>query len=308
MSNSVSGKRIVVTGVFGFIGQHVAHHLASLGAEVIGIGRKSPEAAHSKAITPDAWMDGEIALSHLNSIAGEIDIIVHCAGSGSVARSEEAPYQAFLDTVQSTATVLEFARIRTSSIVLLSSAAVYGEREDEQLAESDPLTPISMYGYHKTLSEGLCRAYADRFQLNAAIVRFFSVYGPGLRKQIIWEACQRSATAGPLEFRGTGMEVRDFIYIADAVRLIEKCIDICDQSCPVINGGTGHAITSRQVIESVLSASHVRADLKFAGMSSKIQPVRLVANTEKAREIGFQPQKSFAAGVADYVDWFKQCR
>ena len=153
--------------------------------------------------------------------AGEPDVIVHCAGSGSVGFSMTHPYQDFQRTVATTLAVLEYARLYAprARVAYPSSAGVYGEVQKLPIAETDPLSPASPYGVHKRFAEELCASYAQHFGIAVAVVRLFSVYGAGLRKQLLWDASQK-IMRGENRFFGTGEEIRDWLHVEDAASLL----------------------------------------------------------------------------------------
>src|SRR4030095_13057401 len=76
-------------------------------------------------------------------------------------------------------------------LIYPSSAAVYGVVKQAPIGESSPIAPVSPYGLHKAMAEELCSTQSKHFGLRCAIVRFFSVYGPGSRKQLLWDLAQK---------------------------------------------------------------------------------------------------------------------
>ena len=136
------------------------------------------------------------------------DLIVHCAGGSSVGQSVREPFLDFNRNVPPMANLLEYMRRRLLPVMrqnwwCCSTAAVYGEQAVQPLAESRPAAPISPYGVHKRICEELCICHARNDRLSVAIIRLFSVYGPGLRKQLLWDACHKAST-GERRFSGTG--------------------------------------------------------------------------------------------------------
>src|SRR5438552_189686 len=77
---------------------------------------------------------------------------------------------------------------------------------------------LSPYGYHKRQAELICEEFSRVYALPTAVARIFSAYGPGLRRQVVWDICEKALATGKLELRGTGAESRDFIHAADIAR------------------------------------------------------------------------------------------
>jgi UDP-glucose 4-epimerase len=234
--------------------------------------------------------------------------ILHFAGSGSVGASLARPLEEFERTVGTTAHVLEYVRKYSSEtrIIYASSASVYGAVKDLPISEKSPRSPISPYGAHKAMAEQLIESYAQQFQVCAAVVRFFSVYGDGLRKQLLWDAC-RKLTAGERTFMGTGREVRDWLQVQDAARLMVMAIDKASRECPIVNGGTGIGVSVRDILAEL--ALHLRsapAGVRFSGAERVGDPPAFVADIALAGRWGWEPAMPWRQGVAEYTRWWKE--
>jgi UDP-glucose 4-epimerase len=302
----VNGLTALVTGAHGFIGRHVARELSGRGYRVTGIGHGAWENNERRVWGIDDWHFCDVTLETLNMYGGDPGVIVHCAGSGSVPYSVSHPLQDYRRTVDTMISVLEFARttVPNTRIVVPSSAAVYGLANTMPIALNAPLRPISPYGVHKKVAEDLCRSYAECFGLNLAIVRFFSVYGVGLRKQLLWDACAKLSTK-EYSFMGTGRETRDMLHVEDAVQLIIALAERASSACPIVNGGCGEAYEIRTVLAAVASALGVEQDVVFSGVQRKGDPTNYEADITETKKMGWKPTRSWRDEVAGYVDWYK---
>ena len=216
------------------------------------------------------------------------DLVVHCAGSGSVGYSQTNPLQDFYRTVQSTADLLEYLRLNESRALLVypSSAGVYGAKDDRPIKESDAPNPISPYGYHKRIAEDLLASYSRNYGTRVAIVRFFSIYGPGLTKQLLWDASVKLSTAqGEASFWGTGEETRDWIHLADATELIAR---LAESAAPfsIVNGATGTRVTVNAVLDMLKEALGVDVEITFNGAARPGDPRFYHADVSKLRAAG----------------------
>ncbi|MEM9696915.1 MAG: NAD-dependent epimerase/dehydratase family protein, partial [Myxococcota bacterium] len=149
--------RVLVTGSAGFLGSHICHHFARRGAEVTAVSRRPravPRSIEQPRIVPVLL---DLPHPDLEEVirAVEPDLVVHCAGTASVAHSVRAPYDDFSRGVDVCAATLDAVRRahRRTKFVLLSSAAVYGSPDTLPIAESAPISPISPYGFHKRMVE-----------------------------------------------------------------------------------------------------------------------------------------------------------
>jgi UDP-glucose 4-epimerase len=235
---------------------------------------------------------------------GQQDVVVHCAGGAAVPFAQENPHEDFLRSVVSTAALLEWVRIQDSrpAMIMVSSAGVYGSTGDEPVREDRAPRPESVYGAHKLMAEEVCRLYAHAFSLRCTIVRLFSVYGTGLKKQLLWDACNK-LVRGDNKFAGTGQEARDWVHVEDAARLLVMAIAHASADCPAVNGGAGEAVSVRDMLDLVARSLGVVGPI-FNGDCRPGDPNRLVADSEKATLWGWRPARRWAEGVAAYCAWF----
>ena len=175
--------------------------------------------------------------------------------------------------------------------------------ESASIRVDQSLTPISPYGVHKKIVEELCQSYARHFGLHCAIVRLFSVYGIGLRKQLLWDACQKFSS-GDFIFAGTGRETRDWLNIEDAARLLFLAASKTDPACPIVNGGSGAGIMVRQVVQWIAEALGCAQRPSFSGHARPGDPTHLVADITETRAWGWSPKRNLRDDIAGYVDWF----
>jgi UDP-glucose 4-epimerase len=205
-----------------------------------------------------------------------------------------------------TAAVLEFARREAplARIVLASSGAVYGEAPALPIPETAALNPVSPYGVHKRMAEDLCRMYGAQFGIAAVVVRFFSAYGEGLRKQLLWDACRRVA-GGHHDFAGTGEEVRDWLHVSDVAALVFLAQEAASAHCPVLNGGTGVGASVSQIVEEIYAAFGAAGGPRFTGRRRPGDPTAYIADISALGRLGWKPTVAWKQGVRAYVSWFK---
>ncbi|CAN5738304.1 NAD-dependent epimerase/dehydratase family protein [soil metagenome] len=296
----------LVTGAYGFVGRHVARHMARNGYVVRGMGHGAWGRGEWREWGLSDWHSADVNVETLLTHGGEPDVIVHCAGSGSVAFSMTHPYQDHQRSVTTTLAVMDFARQHRpeARIVLPSSAGVYGVAAEQPIRVNSTLAPVSPYGLHKRMAEDLCVSYARHFGVRAAVVRLFSVYGIGIRKQLLWDACSK-LSAGDLMFGGTGDETRDWIHIEDAAQLLLRVSEEASQHCPIVNGGSGAAITIREVVNTVAKGLGLVDFPQFSGRSRPGDPVHYLADISEAKALGWTPARDWQTEVSAYVEWFK---
>ena len=308
MSSSDQQARVAfVTGAGGFLGGAVAAGLAAAGWKVAGLGH-APRHPGDKTL-PD-FIEGEITRAALERAAvrvGSPNLVFHAAGGASVAASVEDPARDRQRTLGSLRQVLDYLRDEAphARLIYPSSAAVYGDAGPGPIPETAPLKPVSPYGRHKLMAEDMILEEHAARGLDAAIIRFFSAYGPGLRKQLFWELAHRlAATPETIELAGTGEEERDFLYIDDAVALVRLISAQAPGAGPlIINGGTGIAVSVREAADELRAAMGANTGIQFSGASREGDPKRLVANMSFASTVGFEPGTSLTDGIGAYGRW-----
>jgi len=277
-----------------------------MGATVAGLGHGAWTQADWAQWGLSDWKSADVTVEKMLDFAIQPDVIVHCAGSGSVASSISDPYQDFHRTVGSTLEVLELARLHApkAAVIFPSSAGVYGIAERLPIDETAPLQPCSPYGAHKLMAEELCRSYAANFGLSVALVRFFSIYGAGLRKQLLWDACQKIAR-GDTDFWGTGDETRDWLHVRDAAVLMAIAAGHASHDCPVVNGGVGGGVTVREILGELFRCLGRTDEPSFSGSARSGDPAHYIASVKNAALWGWRPEVAWRDGIREYASWFK---
>jgi UDP-glucose 4-epimerase len=303
-------RTVLVTGGAGFLGQSVAHEYAHRGWDVTGIGHTSWSRNEACRAGYTTWYSASVNTANLAAITTNFDVVVHCAANGSVPYSLTNPLDAFRRTVQTTAEVLDYCRgmRKMPMVVYPSSAAVYGAAPDEALSETSPSNPASPYGYHKRMTEDLLASYAFHGGPRAAVLRFFSIYGPGLNKQLLWDASKKLTNGETTaSFWGTGVETRDWIHVSDAARLIVAAAQL-EAPYTVLNGGSGQRTTVQDSLTLLREQLGSSTAIDFNGAVRAGDPQHYLADISRALAIGWLPQVSLREGFKEYATWFKTNR
>lgn len=299
---SLAGQSVLVTGAAGFIGSAVVRALRSRGARVTGIGH----GAWTGDPGPDAvFIRADVTLEALRGSARRPDIVVHCAGPASVGASFGDPSEDFTRSVVTCHAVLDYMRqcAPQARLVLCSSAAVYGAGHAAPIPENAATQPVSPYGLHKDICERLVRFHARTWALQAVIVRLFSVYGEGLKRQLLWDAsCKLSR--GERSFSGGGDEVRDWIHVADAAEILVDAAAHASPEVPACNAGTGRGTRVRDALRDICRALGITERLEFDGMVRPGDPAYLVAAITRSESWGWAPKTTLSEGLVRYARWF----
>jgi UDP-glucose 4-epimerase len=302
-----------ISGANGFVGRYLARELANTGHTVHGIGHGAIEEFEKQRLGLQTWLNGEINAANLNLLAsrsGLPSMVFHLAGGSSVGLSIVQPLEDFSRTVSSTARLLEWLRVAAPDcrLIVASSAAVYGARYVGPIPENALPAPVSPYGEHKLMMEQLCRSYGVTFGLRSTVVRLFSVYGPQLRKQLLWDICSRlQQDEQTLILGGTGAETRDWTDVRDVVRLIARIGGLPQQeTCRVINGGSGRGTSVGEIATMLVKTWNRDVAVGYSGAVRAGDPFSLLADDAALRQLPFDWRISIEQGIMDYVKWFKE--
>lgn len=298
-----------ITGAAGFIGRALAARLAQSGTRVIGLGHGAwPDAAEGGV---SRWLTGDISAENLGQLAHDEGVpacVFHLAGGASVGAAIAAPREDFERTVDATASLCDWLRLEAPETHLLaaSSAAVYGAGHEDAITEDAATRPYSPYGYHKLMMEQVCRSYAETYGLPVIVARLFSVYGAGLRKQLLWDISTRLAEGQDrLRLGGTGAEKRDWTDVRDIARALELLAPLAAPAAPTVNVGTGRGVDVATIARTLVSSWGADVDTEFSGAGRPGDPVSLVANSGRLDSLGFRWSIPVERGVMDYVAWRK---
>jgi len=300
-------KTVLVTGGYGFLGRHTTRHFKRLGYRVYSLGHGKWNKGEQEKWGIDIWLMESVTLKNIRQFQVEFDVIVHCAGTGSVAYSFQEPMKDFQRSVQSTLTVLEYMRRYNSNAKLIypSSPAVQGVHNSTQIKEIDPCHPVSPYGVNKKIAEDLCLSYKKHFGLNVSIIRFFSIYGEFLKKQLLWDASNKLIDSlNEAIFWGRGDETRDWLHVDDAVNLIATLVETA-KTPETLNAGSGARYTISETLNLLCNALNTKSSITFNAQVKEGDPKYYWANIEKAESIGWKPKISFEEGIQRYAHWFK---
>lgn len=222
--------RVAVTGVSGFIGRHVARHLAARGTDVVPVRRPFER------------------VTLLEALRG-VDAVVHLAGVVSALREQDY----IAANVDGTRAVAEAARTAGVPLIHISSLAAAGPASPRApRSEDDPPAPINAYGRSKLEGE---RAIAAIDGLRWTMLRPGVVYGPGDRALL---PLFRFAARGVMPLVGRADAAYTFIHVTDLVRAITAAVD-SPAAGDTMFAGHPHPVTTREILEGVRTAAGARA-------------------------------------------------
>jgi UDP-glucuronate 4-epimerase len=325
---------VLLTGVAGFIGYHVAEALLARGEFVVGLDNLTPYydvrlkqarldllAAHRNFTFLPIDIADRHAMADLADTYPDIDRIVHLAAQAGVRHSMIDPYAYVHSNVMGHLCVLELARRlngaggRLRHLVYASSSSVYGANEKLPFCEQDRVDrPMSLYAATKRADELMSHAYGHLFEIPQTGLRFFTVYGPWGRPDMAYFSFAEAILAGrPITVYDGGAVRRDFTYIDDIVQGVVGALDRppCEASAQqgpvrILNIGNHHSEPISAVISLLEEGLGRKAIITYAR-----RPLADVADTcanvdAIAALTGFAPSTNLSVGIPRFVDWFRR--
>ncbi len=294
-------KNILIIGSRGFIGSRMV--FAALAKDFIIHGIDVVEYQQNEYKYEKISIFSTDFTQLLSSI--KYDFIINCAGSGNVGFSVEHPLSDYELNTRGVIYILDTIRLHQPNCryIHLSSAAVYGNPQDLIISENSSILPISPYGYHKFQSEIICKEYAELFNIPTLIIRPFSVYGPGLRKQLLWDVFQKVKKSDVVELWGTGEETRDFIYVDDLCEIILKLITLELPKIEILNAATGKSISISNITELLIYKLGFNNRIKFNNLVKPGDPRFWKSDVSKLSEYGLNTSITLDQGINETVKW-----
>ena len=315
---------VLVTGVAGFIGSHVARALLARGEAVVGVDNFSDyydpilKFARLKTLREDrgfTFLEADIAdreaMAALARKHGDLDRIVHLAAQPGVRHSMVDPYIYVQTNVMGHLVMLELARgLRDlKHFVYASSSSVYGGNRKLPFATTDNVDrPISLYAATKRADELMTETYSHLYGLKATGLRFFTVYGPWGRPDMSPYIFAKAIHEGnTIQLNHLGFIKRDFSYIDDIAAGTLAVLDkpSAEPSHRVYNLGAARSEDIVHVVSLFEKALGREAKVELRpGEPGDMQET--AADIEgTTRDFGWTPQVTVEQGIPLFVDWFK---
>lgn len=294
--------RAVVTGANGFIGGNLVAHLVKVGWSVLGVDMVPCEDLPAESIVLDVRTPGALT-PHLD---GETTLY-HLAAHADIRFSVEHPREDFDTNVRGLFEALEAARQRGSRVLFASTASVFSHDNPLPWVETGLPRPMSPYAAGKMAGEAYCYAYHRCYGVDVRVARLFNVYGTGMTRFAIYDLI-RKVQANPtrLEILGDGNQVRDFLYVEDAVRGLET-IAVRGKPGEDYNLASGIPVRLLDLARTVATLmGHPDITLAPTGRSFPGDTPRWYADITKIRELGFEPRIALPEGVRRTIDWLRR--
>ncbi|MCU1279201.1 MAG: Epimerase, partial [bacterium] len=316
--------KILLTGVAGFIGSHLAARLAARGDAVVGLDNFDetlyPAALHRRNLALVAeqleFHEGDFldaALVDSLFARHRFDVVVHLGALAGVRPSLAQPKRYQRVNIEGTLNLLEACRAHdVRRFVFASSSSVYGAHNQVPFRERDPaVRPASPYAASKRAGELFCSNYSDLYAIATTALRFFTVYGPRQRPEMAIHKFARLIAEGkPLPFYGDGSSARDYTFIDDIIDGVVAAIDRCGMgnggAHRVYNLGGSRTTTLAQLVALLEAGVGRKAILDRQPDQPGDVPITFADVTDAAADLGYAPKVAIEEGIARFCAWWKE--
>jgi UDP-glucuronate 4-epimerase len=323
--------KILVTGVAGFIGFHLAQRLLAEGMQVYGIDNLNDyydvnlKKARLAQLEPLAGFTFQfLDLSDRLGIAElfqnqTFDCVVHLAAQAGVRYSLQNPFAYADSNLSGFLNILEGCRHhQVNHLVFASSSSVYGANTKVPFATSDSVDhPISLYAATKKANELMAHAYSHLYNLPTTGLRFFTVYGPWGRPDMAYfKFVQAVANNKPIDVYNYGNMQRDFTYIDDVIEGVVRVMHkppLADHQDTLIskapyklyNIGNNSPIELMAFIEVIEKALGKQATKNLLPMQPGDVYSTYADVDDLMRDVGFKPGTPVEEGIERFVQWYR---
>lgn len=332
-------ETVVVTGVAGFIGSHVAARLLAEGRAVLGIDvfddaydvrLKHYRLANLRdhpgfAFAPTDVADEVALAAALDTHAPAPAHVVHLAARAGVRRSAREPTSYVRTNVLGFTALLEACRRRgVQHLVYASSSSVYGETAKVPFDTHGPAAhPVSVYAATKRATELLAHAYAHAHDLPSTGLRLFTVHGPAGRPDMAyWRFAEAMLDGAPVEVYGDGTAVRDFTDVHDVVEAVVRLLgrppagdptwspadpDPSTSTAPfrVCNVGHGGQASVLELVRVLEDALGTRAHVRHVAEQPGDVARTWADTTDLQRVVGYVPPTPLDVGMGRFAEWLR---
>lgn len=295
-------KKVLITGCNGFIGRAMGKYCILKGYDVYGVDVSGTSDNSFPVLSMNLEKDDmEVLWDFVVP-----DIIIHCAGAANVSFSVEHPtadYNINTSIVHKMLFSMLEKKMLSTRFLLISSAGVYGQPINLPISEECERNPISPYALHKAVAEDICAYFIKNYNFDIRVVRIFSAYGPGLKKQIFWDMYQKIMNTKELQLWGTGFESRDFIYIDDLVNALMLVMEADRKDYHIWNVANGQEVLIKDVAERFAKLMGLDSGVRFSNIARAGDPNNWCADITRIRELGYEQCVSIDEGIEKYIRW-----
>lgn len=306
LKNDLKNKKILITGITGFVGKALSIRLTSLGAIVYGVSRSIKNDVRN--LSTDI-----LDYSRINKFIkdSDIDICFHLASAALVEEGQIHPYQTFKVNTEGTLNILESARNNNlEKVIIASTSHVYGKNKIPYFENYMP-RPTRPYETSKACTDIIAQSYATSFKLPVLIPRFVNIYGPGdLNFQRLIPKTIKSVLGNSQPKMWGGQAIRDYLFIDDAIDAYVRLATLKMKHVignQIFNFGSNNNISVKDLIEKIIKISGKNLEIKMIPQGRQEEIKSQYVSWEKAKRLlRWEPKFALDEGLRRTIAWYSE--
>lgn len=317
-------KKVLLTGIHGFIGSNLSKHLINNGAIVYGLTKNnstysllSLERINNYNLINASGQPSDI-FELIND--KDIEICFHLGAQVEVQKAIQFPYDTLNNNINSTLQLCEAFRNSNhlKCFLFTSTDKVYGDIDKDKLPYKEDYTPLAKHPYEvsKLICENICKNYSENFKLPLIITRSCNLYGPGQLNfsALIPSLIKSAITSEEFLPRSNGLLLRDYMFIDDWVDTLKNIVEISinkNKFNEIYNFGTNNPYSVKEISKIIFDKINSKMTQKiineFEKYTSQNEILYQSLNSEKAkRDFNFSCKTDISSGLDKTIDWYKR--
>jgi UDP-glucose 4-epimerase len=295
--------RFLITGAAGFLGSTLANTLVKEGHSVRGVDDCST--GDPSVLLPEVhFTRGDVNdRPKLWTLLQDVDCVYHMAARVLVPESVLYPREYNHVNVGGTVTLMEAMRdVGVRRVVFASSGAIYGDQQNQPIAEDSIPEPRSPYAVSKIAAEYYIKTIGELWGIETVCLRIFNAYGPGqhfppVHAPVIPYFIRQAAQNGTIVIHGDGNQTRDYVYVDDVIDAMLAASSIDGINQKIINIGSGREISVRELAQYIIEITGGRPEIVY-NPRNEASTLRMCADLTMARQLlKYEPKISIEAGL-----------
>ncbi len=307
---------VVIAGVAGFIGSHLADAYLREGASVVGIDNLSTSTGENIAHLQDEprfrFLRADLC-EGIADIGASPDLILHFASPASPFDYARDPVATLSVNGQGTEHCCELALAHGARLVYASTSEIYGDplvhpQPERYWGNVNSIGVRSCYDEGKRYGEAMVAAYRRMHRIDARIVRIFNTYGPRMRGhdgRVVPTFIMQALAGAPLTIFGDGMQTRCLCYVDDLIEGVVRFAGLPQAAEAVVNLGSEHEVTVNDIAQTIARLCGVTLSTEDRPLPAD-DPARRRPDLTRARAmLEWEPRTSLESGMQQTIAWFR---
>jgi UDP-glucuronate decarboxylase len=305
--------KILLTGVAGFLGSHIAQYFVAHNHTIIGIDDLSTGSVKNI----------ENIMNHKNfqliehdirlEIDAKVDLILNFACPASPKAYQLDPIKTFETSALGTINLLKLSRSTGARIVQASTSEIYGDplenpQREDYWGNVNPIGIRSCYDEGKRAAETVCFDYKRQYNLDVRVLRIFNTYGPNMSVddgRVVSNFINQALNDQPITIHGSGLQTRSFCYVSDLIEGIHKTSTVDAFPNSPMNLGNPFELTIQNLAKMIVRISHSRSKIVNSSLPADDPKQRKPDITRANQTLDWYPRVGIEEGLTKTIAYFK---